>query len=192
MFTSLSKKITEKLKDYGIVAESDNALYEYGLRQLFTTILNILTMLLIGLAMKMVISAILYTFAYIPIRIYAGGYHASTPKKCWAFSAVMLVIVLWLLKMTPAVYFLPLAALSLISSIGIAVLSPVEDQHKPLDEKEHQIYRFRVRIALMIEIFIAFALRFILPLEFAWCSLMVMLILGKFKIKRSKEKGGFE
>lgn len=190
MFISLSKKITEKLKDYGIVAESDKALYEYGLRQLFTTILNILTMLLIGLAMKMVISAILYTFAYIPIRIYAGGYHASTPKRCWAFSAVMLVIVLWLLKMTPAVYFLPLAALSLISSIGIAVLSPVEDQHKPLDEKEHQIYRFRVRIALMIEIFIAFALwmfhleRFALPLEFAWCSLMVMLILGKFKIKR--------
>jgi len=65
---------------------------------MFTTFLNILTMLVIGLSMKMIFLAILYILAYIPLRVYSGGYHASTPQKCWIFSAIMLYVVLWILK----------------------------------------------------------------------------------------------
>lgn len=91
MFPKLSCKIADRLEYYGIVQKSNKALYEYGLRQMFATILNILTMLLIGFIMGLAVPAMVYTIAYIPLRVYAGGYHASTPQRCWAFSAICTV-----------------------------------------------------------------------------------------------------
>ncbi len=189
MFTRLSCKITDKLEHNGTISKSDRALYEYGLRQMFTTFLNILTMLLIGLAMKMVIPAILYILAYIPLRVYAGGYHASTPQRCWIFSAIMLFVVLWILKNVSVVYPYPLMALSLISCVGIFVFSPVEDKHKPLDKTEHRVYHFRAIVLLTIEIVAAILLWILnlknkaMVLELVWCSLAIMLLLGKLKNK---------
>lgn len=187
MFTRLSCKITDKLEHNGTISKSDRALYEYGLRQMFTTFLNILTMLVIGLSMKMIFLAILYILAYIPLRVYSGGYHASTPQKCWIFSAIMLYVVLWILKNISEVYFYHFITLSLISCIGIFILSPVEDKHKPLDKSEHRVYRFRAIIILIIEIAIALILWIFnlkneaMMLGLVWCSLVIMLILGKLK-----------
>ena len=117
MFSKLSCKITDRLEHYGIISKSNRALYEYGLHQMFATILNILTMLLIGFFMRLAVPAIIYTIAYIPIRVYAGGYHASTPQRCWAFSAIMLWIALCIVKYTPQTYFWVITTLSLIACI---------------------------------------------------------------------------
>lgn len=94
IFVKLSCKIADRLEHCGIISKSNRTLYEYGLRQMFATILNILTMLLIGFIMGLAVPAMVYTIAYIPLRVYAGGYHASTPQRCWAFSAIMLWIAL--------------------------------------------------------------------------------------------------
>ena len=72
IFVKLSCKIADKLEYYGIVQKSNKALYEYGLRQMFATILNILTMLLIGFIMGLAVPTMVYTIAYIPLRVYAG------------------------------------------------------------------------------------------------------------------------
>ena len=81
MFVKLSCKIADRLEHCGIISKSNRTLYEYGLRQMFATILNILTMLLIGFIMGLAVPAMVYTIAYIPLRVYAGGYHASTPQR---------------------------------------------------------------------------------------------------------------
>lgn len=94
IFVKLSCKIADRLEHCGIISKSNRTLYECGLRQMFATILNILTMLLIGFIMGLAVPAMVYTIAYIPLRVYAGGYHASTPQRCWAFSAIMLWIAL--------------------------------------------------------------------------------------------------
>lgn len=187
MFTRLSCRITDKLEHNGTISKSDRALYEYGLRQMFTTLLNILTTLLIGLAMKMVILAIFYILSYIPLRVYAGGYHASTPQRCWIFSAIMLFAVLWILRNLSEEGFCILIVLSLISCVMILILSPVEDLHKPLDETEHRVYRIRAIVILVIEMIAAVimwlfdAVTGVLVIELVWCSLALMLVLGKLK-----------
>ena len=117
MFVKLSCKIADRLEHCGIISKSNRTLYEYGLRQMFATILNILTMLLIGFIMGLAVPAMVYTIAYIPLRVYAGGYHASTPQRCWAFSAIMLWIALCIVKYTPQMYFWVITTLSLIACI---------------------------------------------------------------------------
>ena len=72
MFVKLSCKIADRLEHCGIISKSNRTLYEYGLRQMFATILNILTMLLIGFIMGLAVPAMVYTIAYIPLRVYAA------------------------------------------------------------------------------------------------------------------------
>lgn len=194
MFERISAIIADRLEDKGIIQMETKEVCAYGLRQIFSTILNAGTMLLIGVFMHMTIEAILFTIAYIPIRIFAGGYHASTPQRCWAFSAVMLFMVLCIVKYTLEKYFWHLTALSLIASIAIFLLSPVEDQNKPLDEKEHHVYHIRTTLIMLAEIMIAiviYILQFkhiLMLIEMVWCSLAVMLLLGKCKKYRIEKK----
>lgn len=76
------------------------------------------------------------------------------------------------------------------------LLSPVEDRNKRLDEKEHHVYHIRAIVVITIEMIVAmllFALhftQFVLVLEIAWCSLAVMLLLGKGKNVFENKKGG--
>lgn len=198
MFERVAAVITDKLESSEIIQPSNKEVCAYGLRQIFSTILNAGTMLLIGILMHMTIEAIVFTISYIPLRIYAGGYHASTPQRCWAISAMMLFISLFTVKIIPEDGFWYVSVSSLFACVLIFLLSPVEDINKPLDEKEHQVYRFRTMIVMLLEILIAvlmYVLQFkytVMLFELVWCSIAIMLILGKFKIKRSKEKGGFE
>lgn len=194
MFERISAIIVDRLEDKRIIQMETKEVCAYGLRQIFSTILNAGTMLLIGVFIHMTIEAILFTIAYIPIRIFSGGYHASTPQRCWAFSAVMLFMVLCIVKYTPEKYFWHLTALSLIASIAIFSLSPVEDQNKPLDEKEHHVYHIRATLIMFSEIMIAiviYILQFkhiLMLIEMVWCSLAVMLLLGECKNYRIEKK----
>lgn len=196
IFVKLYYKIADKLEHCGIISKSNRTLYEYGLRQMFATILNILTMLLIGFIMGLAVPAMIYIIAYIPLRVYAGGYHASTPQRCWAFSAIMLWIALCIVKYTPQMYFWVITTLSLIACIVVFLLSPVEDRNKRLDEKEHHVYHIRAIVVMTIEAVAAILLfvfhfkQFVLVLEIAWCSLAVMLLLGKGKNVFENKKGG--
>lgn len=67
--------------------------------------------------------------AYIPLRIFVGGYHAKTSLRCYIFSVIMLIIVsigMKYLSMAEWVYYAVLLAMALV----MFVLSPVEDRNK--------------------------------------------------------------
>lgn len=187
MFEKISCKITDSFEQSKTISNSERELYQYGLRQIFITILNIVTTLLIGFLMGMIAQAIIFTAAYIPIRIYAGGFHASTPVRCWAISAIMLTLVLFILKLTSNNFFPQLSAVSLIACIVIILLSPVEDMNKPLDDKEHRVYHFRTIAFISTSIAVTAFLYFLsfksaaASIEMVWISLSVMLIVGKIK-----------
>lgn len=70
MFERISAIIVDRLEDKRIIQMETKEVCAYGLRQIFSTILNAGTMLLIGVFMHMTIEAILFTIAYIPIRIF--------------------------------------------------------------------------------------------------------------------------
>lgn len=187
MFEKISIKITDKLEENGTVSKPDRELYEYGLRQILTTLLNIATAFLIGLAMDMMGYAVIFIVAYIPVRIYAGGFHASTSKRCWAVSAIMLVAALFVVKYIPKEYFWIITTLSLAACAGIICMSPVEDANKPLDENENRVYHMRTIWLLTAEIVLVLILIFmgfrkvVITTEIVWLTLSTMLIIGKIK-----------
>ena len=149
----ICEKITENLAANGIIAYEDKALYTYGLKQGSLIFLNIITTAIVGLIFNVLWQCFVFLLAYVPLRSYAGGYHARTQLRCYLFSIALMIIVSIMIKY---IYWneLSIMILTLISSGVILRIAPIADPNKPLDQKEEQVYKRKSRLILLFEIFL--------------------------------------
>ena len=150
MDINLFDKIAGKLVEIETISIEDKKLYEYGLKQIASTLANVATTLIIGFIFGMVWESILFMVSYIPLRSYAGGYHARTPLRCYIFSVILTVGVLLTVRYMPHDMIL-VGALILISGILLFVFAPIGDENKPLDEVEIKVFKRRARLVLIIQ-----------------------------------------
>ncbi|MDD4565549.1 MAG: accessory gene regulator B family protein [Eubacteriales bacterium] len=149
MKTNVPEKITELLLRTGTITSEDKDLYEYGVRQGIILIINLITVVVIGLLMGMVWQSLVFMLAYNPIRSYAGGYHASTPLVCYLISIPFMLIILTGIKMIPWNGYI-CAAVLLFAGMVLFKLAPVEDLNKPLRQIEITVYRKKSRIIAVV------------------------------------------
>ncbi len=185
----LSRRIGDNLVRSDVIKAEDAEIYIYGINQILVSVLNVSTALIIGLIFGVFFEIAVFMAAYIPLRSFAGGFHAKTPLRCYIFSVIMLIgvsIGLKHLHLSAWVYY---AALTLAFVI-VLVLSPVEDKNKPLDEIEHKVYKKRTWIIAPTEVLIGFLFKFtglynlFVAVVYSFVVLSVMLLLGWIKNKR--------
>ncbi len=186
MFLKIADNIVKWMLSNHIIEENKVVICKWGISHILDTIFNIVTFLIIGILLKMPFETIMFTIGYIPLRIYAGGYHAKTPFRCWCLSNIILVVSLVIVQNAEK-FYIAFGALSLISVVVLIILMPVEDLHKPLDENDRKKYKKRGVAILAIEICISVAFTLLhhnkisLVLSSIWVLLSVMLILGVIK-----------
>lgn len=186
MFIRITEKVLSNMEKQNIIQSNQRSVYKYGINQMLNMLLNILTYLVIGLTFHMTLETIVFTSAYIPLRIYAGGFHAKTPFRCWITSGIMLFAVLLFMKYVTMNAF-KCDIIAIVCAAFILILSPVEDKNKPLDDKEKPIYKIRSIIVLTAELLIVFLLKLfhnnsiVLCIEMVWITLFTMLTVGKLK-----------
>ena len=95
---NISNKLVSIFIKNDIIDEKDKEIYIYGLSQGIIMIFNIITVIIIGMILNMLFLSILFIATYIPIRVYAGGFHCRTQAKCYIFSVIMQITVLLLCK----------------------------------------------------------------------------------------------
>ena len=181
MVRKVSQKVTDRLLVRKVIRYEDYEIYQYGLEQLFTNVLDVMTLLVIGLSMGMIWQGIVFVFSFMLLRKYAGGYHASTPLKCYLLTTSIIIVVLSVIKYIKINNFVCLGLL-IISSVVIFMLSPVDSENKKLDDIERIIYRKKTLLIWSIEffviiIFILFGLDKLLV-----CIIMAESILGMSQI----------
>lgn len=194
MFEVLSERITGWLLANEAISREDKEIYRYGVQQGMIALLNLGTTVVIGLVFGKLLESILFLAAYIPLRSFAGGYHAKTVVRCYFFSIVMISAVLWVMRYV--MYSgLVCGCLTAISGGVIWFLVPVEDQNKPLDEVEKVVYRKRARgIVLAESILSLFAIlcngkRLGMCMALVLCVMMLMLLMGKWKNTNLRKEG---
>ena len=72
--------------------DEDIEFARYGLHSIIRTFGGIFAALAVALVMSILPYALLYLGIFIAIRIYAGGYHASTAKGCTVSTSVMIAV----------------------------------------------------------------------------------------------------
>ncbi|MBQ8800074.1 MAG: accessory gene regulator B family protein [Lachnospiraceae bacterium] len=170
----------------GTISREDKEIYVYGMQQGMIALLNLGTTILLGMVFGKLLECIVFMVAYMPLRSFAGGYHAKTAIRCYIFSIVMMSAVLWVMRYV--MYSgLVCGCLTAIFGSMIWFLVPVEDRNKPLDDVEKVVYRKRARGILLFEIVIMVISLLLNDKRIAICMMMVfgimaiMLLLGQWK-----------
>lgn len=186
LLARLAGKIGNNLVHSGVIKEEDAEIYIYGINQILTSVLNVSSALIIGLIFGVFSEIAVFMAAYIPLRSFAGGYHAKTPLSCYVFSVIMLIVVsigLKYLHLADWVYYAVFVAATLV----VLVLSPVEDRNKPLAEIEQKVYKKRTMNIAAAEVMVCLALKFVgydnlfVAVVYSFVVLSFMLVAGKVK-----------
>lgn len=189
MFTHLSDMITNLFVKSSVIQEEDKDLYQYGVEQICNIILNILTTVIIGALYGMIPEILIFMFAYIPLRIYAGGFHAKTPFRCYLCSVAITVIALSVMKFVEIPYFICIIAAA-VSSTVILKATPIEDKNKPLDSTEKAVFRKCTVFVWLAEIILLLLFSilkldlFVVPISLSMLLEGVMVVLGIIKNKQ--------
>lgn len=159
MLENYIEKITSILIERQIVKPEDKEIIIYGLNTGIELIFNIITTIILGLLFDLVIESLIFLLSFSYIRIYAGGYHCQKAISCYFFSTAIVILMLFILKITPIEYTLIISTIILLFSIPILIrFSPTETINKPLDEDEFIYYHKKMLKNLIIEIMLIYLL----------------------------------
>ena len=81
MFYRLSERIADGFEKQRVITSEDKEIYRYGVQQGWNLLLNLLTTIVIGVVCGMFWESVLFIVAYMPLRSFAGGFHAKTHTR---------------------------------------------------------------------------------------------------------------
>ena len=178
-------KITERWIGRNVIQEEDQSLYVYGIKYGLTQTIHLMAIGIIGLLWGMFAEVVVLMVAYIPLRVYAGGYHAESASKCFIYSIVVLNIQMMIFKYADIQHLLWILG---ISSAIVLWLSPVESPNHTLNKFEKKRHKQTASILVIIEAL------FVIELYYGLCSYQfcevitmaiftcsVLLVMGKIK-----------
>ena len=146
---ALSEKIITNMIKSGESIEDCREVYVYGLTQLFRTLLNLFTTVIIGFCMGMLLESIVFVICLMFIRSYSGGYHSNSPLRCYIISVIAVIMALGSIKLS--VWNEYSSVLVMVISICILLLyAPICNRNKQLEDIEALVYKRRLRWILLV------------------------------------------
>jgi len=155
--------------------EDDLAIYAYGAEKYIAVRLELAAIVLLSLFVGRFLETIVFFAAFIPLRRFAGGYHAKDNLRCFLGFLMIYTINLMILFVTPieliGVLLLPFA---FISAFLVLWLAPLPDKNKPFTQDQIKGLRRKsvkllavqtMIIALFSLITIIFGSRMIVPIN---------------------------
>lgn len=175
MISSITDHLVEVFVRNSIIKEDERDLYRFGMNHLFRFLLNVITAIVIGIIFQMVWQSILFSITYIPLRQYAGGFHATTPGRCFVLSTLLIACALLAVSLVPWGEASVFLASMVLSGSVILLRAPVESVNKPLDEKEYVVFRKKSRVIALIELGCAIICIYLGFVQGAGCILTALL-----------------
>ena len=122
--------------------DGDIEVYSYGLQLLLSSVFEISAVLILGLCIGRLFETVAFFSGFIPLRLYAGGYHAKTHFRCFMVLLATYLIFLTVLYITPIEMANHTAiVLVCVSAFSILKLAPIADANKPIGPIQHKEYR---------------------------------------------------
>ena len=119
------ENVWKEIKAAGNVDEEDKEIYLFGIYQGLIFLLNVVTALLTGIILDMFLESVLFLICFIPLRIFAGGYHAKTQFRCYVMSTVTTVILLYLIAFLQKNMGVDVIAVYIVAACIIWKFAPV-------------------------------------------------------------------
>lgn len=190
MYKKICNATIEQLCNADIIGENEKELYKFGLEGLLFTSLNLGTALIIGIVMDAILECVVFLMAFLPLRQYAGGYHAKTRVGCYLLSVTCIWVAMSILVHQEFKKYMLVMACAMV--IVIFLLSPVENENRELTCDEKMRYGRIAKVILLLEMSLIllnsligiFQVDICVSIECAIINVGIMLLLGKTKKQR--------
>lgn len=177
MIGNLFRKIAIRLAENGSIEEKYVELYVIAMQSLLAMLFNVATTLVIGYLLGLWWQSVILFAAFIPLRSYAGGYHARGYISCYLESCVILTAILLIMRtiirdgrLVPIFWGMFFAAAAVVF-----LLVPLADENKPISEKEAIVFKRRARLILALEIGTAVILG-IAHMDYCYAVMMAVIL----------------
>lgn len=107
------------------VLNLDSETYEvmyYGMFVCVTNLASILSVIIIGALLKELENTVIFLTCFMPLRLYVGGYHASTPLKCYWYFNVVASLFIVLFKWNANVFMMSFITIALLIIVLVQVI----------------------------------------------------------------------
>lgn len=193
MLQILTKKITTTLVLNKIISPNDTKAYAYGLELLILKLILYLFVLILAVLTTTVIVSMLFVVMYMSLRKYTGGFHCKTAEKCLCISMLIHIIMITVYYLSISTTDFILLVLSALSSVVIAIFSPVENKNRPLENGEKHKYKVK-SILIMVVIFVLMAVSMLMHISQLFyssvCSLTSDAVLIILSLRRKNNEKG--
>ena len=188
----VKKRIVDTIVKNNKVSDEDLVILEYGLSKMFMFLEDVVFTLVLGYLLGVIVESIIFQILFMLLRMYAGGYHAETERKCKIYSVLVTIISLILIRILPDGIWISFPFV-FAASIVVAMLAPVEAVKKPLSDTERKINHRRAAIIVaMADLILIFDLMFsnfvfYKPIMIGIYGVCIFMVIGKISNKRAHE-----
>jgi accessory gene regulator B len=156
MISFLSKGMALFLLKNKVIDDETCEVCQYGFEIIVSTIIGFVLVMLIGLFFSEALYALLFYCLFVSIRMFTGGYHASTYFKCKLILSCTCLFVIVLSKYCIDFYTLPIQLIIMgLYLVTVFAYAPIEHKNAPMSKAVKALNRKR---AVGISIIIALVL----------------------------------
>lgn len=187
----MNKNILKWIEKDNNLDEENKAIISFGMDQMLNAGLNLISLILLGVIMNSWKESIIFLILFIPLRKYAGGYHADTKIRCYMLTNLMFAFSIQFYKLfsgsgTKVLFFV------IVLSALVGILAPVDNLNNLLSAKQKCLYQSKMLRCIKIEMFIGIflqmiGLQFVLRIEL--CVLLLILVLQLLGIVKKQVIG---
>lgn len=155
LIPTIARKMSSFFIRYSVINKEDSELYDYCFEVLISTVINFLFIITASVILGTVYKTCFYLLGFIPLRRYAGGYHAKTHFRCFltlAGSYSLFLAVLAIIPSSAITYIIPI--IQLFSFLAIWFWAPVGNKNNPISIKSKSIFQHKSRVAIFTDCFI--------------------------------------
>ena len=139
------------------IEEREKEIYEYAYMIFGEACINLLVAIMIGCFFGELKLVGCFLCSYIFLRRYSGGYHADKGYICGIVSAVLIILLCVLYKMSIDIYIPRVGYFFFfIIQLSICRLAPVDSKNKRLNESAKQKYRKIAIFFLVLQMAVIF------------------------------------
>lgn len=182
----MAKYLALKAVECKLISQDEGEMYGLAFSTLLFSFITWGTLLVLGLVQNCLLGCIVFIAAYLPLRVFSGGFHLSTKPRCYCFSLAVFVALLSIYSTELYTNTLYLICLLLAFPI-IFFMAPQEDKNKPLCPVERSRNKKIVCFILIAEgaalagIYFARITVTFYFMSFAQILMAFQLVLGKLR-----------
>lgn len=143
------------LVSQGIIEEADQEIYCYGFKVLLFNAICILSVMAIGLFLGLLPETVSFLIGFFGMRLYAGGYHAATEKRCYGLFMMTYLLVCGYIIIFPRVNIVVWSVILCFCAVSILKFAPIADQSVKESAEKFGMFRRRCLLICRMNLIIA-------------------------------------